>query len=95
MAETFPYPAEDRLYAGGLLPRQAAIPYQFLNHAFVFLPPPVGGVCSRLGWHFPEGFGRLDKPLRPHTSLMNTQVLYCSDETISGAWGFRCFKFAL
>ena len=46
MAETFPYPAEDRLYAGGLLPRQAAIPYQFLdfiNHAFVFLPPPVGG----------------------------------------------------
>jgi|AP45_3_1055517.scaffolds.fasta_scaffold12643_3 hypothetical protein len=48
MAETFPYPAEDRLYAGGLLPRQAAIPYQFLdfiNHAFVFLPPPVGGGC--------------------------------------------------
>ena len=48
MAETFPYPAEDRLYTGGLLPRQAAIPYQFLdfiNHAFVFLPPPVGGGC--------------------------------------------------
>ena len=31
MAETFPYPAEDRLYAGGLLPRQAAITYQFLE----------------------------------------------------------------
>ena len=41
MAETFPYPAEDRLYAGGLLPRQAAIPYQFLdfiNHACLRLP---------------------------------------------------------
>ena len=63
MAETFPYPAEDRLYAGGLLPRQAAIPYQFLdfiNHAFVFLPPTGGSVCSRLGWHFLEGFGCLD-----------------------------------
>lgn len=49
MAETFPYPAEDRLYAGGLLPRQAAIPYQFLdfiNHA-LRLPSTTrrGRVC--------------------------------------------------